>query len=186
MTLVAAVMAVVPASANADPQALGLSEDGAYCAMLVGKAPEGGVSPVRAQACSDVSIEEAKTRLVARYATVAGVGAPVAAAVETRIMVWYENIGYNSEAHGGYPGRMTYIYGDKGGCDNSGYRVKPNSWWQQNMSSIIGDNDCTVAKIHNRALNSASEFRIKDIPDEGRWLGEYSDNVGLTQPFHRR
>ncbi|SDY72641.1 hypothetical protein SAMN05421504_106527 [Amycolatopsis xylanica] len=172
----AATVAAMPGVAAAE--GVDALNQGKYCAMLVDKAPEGKVSPVLAEICSDTSAADVDARIVAESARIAA-SRGVEAAAPIPIMYWYENIHYNLDSPGGF----TTIYGNSGSCDSSGYRVEPSSWWKARLSSLLGNNDCYAAKVHNRALSSAETFGLT-YGGSGWWLGGYSDNVGLVQAYN--
>ncbi|MBN6034053.1 hypothetical protein [Amycolatopsis sp. 195334CR] len=172
-----AIVLALPLAGVATASESQASGDGQYCSWLVGPAPaDGGVSPVLANECSDVSPEDAQERM--RTAASQGSTAARTALVDVPIMYWYEHTDFNNM--GGAKGEFTTIFGSAGPCDGAGYRVEPTYWWKHNLSSIIGGSNCDFARLTNIALNSSQEFGIAGY--YARYLGGFHDNVGLTQP----
>lgn len=147
-----------------------------YCSIKIDKAPAGEISPVVAKACSDVSIEDAREEMRSQYTgKMRSEGRPVAAGVIA--MHWYSNINYNRDT----PGRYSEIEVPER-CDTAGYSIVPESDWQSQLSSIVGNYGCVIARVYNIGQTSAADFGIR-VDGDGRWLGAYSDNVGRIQ-FH--
>lgn len=169
VTAAAVLSTCAGAASAAEPEGDGTPR----CAMLVDKAPEGGVSPVLAKVCSDTH-EKAIAGVNAEYRRLKGISASATGseAAGVVIMEWYKNVDYY------HP--YTTIVGWSGPCDTAGYRVEPNDEWKGSMSSILGYNGCDKVRVTNRALTSAREFTAF-YNGEAHWLGAYSDNVGLTQ-----
>jgi hypothetical protein len=121
VTILAALSAVaaIPAAAGAAAPA---SEQPA-CAIVIGKAAPGKLSPVRDRVCG----------------TKASVSKAVKA--DTLLMEWFENAD-NS------PSSLTRILGDAGPCDLDGYRLRTDGgWldWDNMISGFNAYNDCEVA-----------------------------------------
>jgi hypothetical protein len=144
--------------------------DGPYCAILVGKAPAGKESPVLAQVCSDTSAAQAESMMLAK----AGVPA------STLLMTMFENVDYNSFALPGPGNARKDVFGSAGPCDSAGYRLGVDIWWSVRVSSILGANNCNVARVYNQALNDADDFGMR-LFERGTWLERFNDNVGRFQ-----
>ncbi|MFD6290146.1 hypothetical protein [Streptomyces sp. NPDC060205] len=146
------------AKSAADPKA---------CVVLVGKTPaEGGASPELYRYCSDKSAADARAHLASSQ-VLAKTGGKSAQA--TLLMLWSKNTDYRNPT--------TFIYGDDGPCDSSGYSLHPDDYWSHNISSAQGVGTCTVARFHNRSSTYAATFRLP-VPYLGASL---NDNVGLIQ-----
>ncbi|GHF94088.1 MULTISPECIES: hypothetical protein [Amycolatopsis] len=145
------------------------SQDGTYCALLVGKATGDASSPLLGKVCSDVSLAQAES----------GLRATRSLRDSVTIMYWYENVDYIDYAPSG-GGAMATIIGDDGPCDAAGYRVEPGSWWSKNLTSLACNNSCYTARVYNRAVNDADDFSIY-VGGRGHWLERFNDNVGRIQ-----
>jgi hypothetical protein len=102
------------------------------------------------------------------------------AEVDTLLMIWFKNSHYNENTPN--DDVRTYIYGQDGPCDSAGYRIEPVQWWKDNMSSILGYNNCDTVEVTNKAFNSSTTLRIAGHPLEAYTLWSYNDNVGITRP----
>lgn len=141
---------------------------GDYCAVLVGKAPSKNEnSPVLAEHCSNVSQDHARKNLMIAAGEI-GISS------DTKLMTWYEHRSYNRYNDGA----TTTIYGSDGHCDTAGYRVEPNWWWNDEISSISGTWYCNKARITNQERTDARTF---DLP--ANYIYEYNDDVGVIWVF---
>jgi hypothetical protein len=173
LVALAALVIAAPTASGEDTASAGTAQNGKYCSIHLEKASEGEVSPVAAKACSDVSIEQARAEMHRQYAAKRRADGDGVAASYV-LMHWYQNVNYNRDQQGAY----WEFSGDR--CDTAGYRINPDAFWRANLSSIVGNYDCFVARVYNIALNSAADFNIH-VDSDGRWLGAYSDNVGRIQ-----
>lgn len=139
-----------------------------HCVMLVGaSAGPTSLSPVKYTYCSTISDADAKSHMNSHRSAL-GVSPDSA----DRIMTWYANFGYT--------GDHTDIYGDSGPCDSAGYRVAPDSYWQNVMSSLKGWGTCNKAKLTTRSGTYAQYFNLPVY-----YIGNtLNDNVGLTNVYH--
>jgi len=169
----AALVIAAPSAMAEDTASASAAQNGKYCSIQLDTAPEGEVSPVAAKACSDVSIDQARAEMHRQYAAKRR-AAGDSAAVTYVLMHWYQNVNYNRDQQGAY----WEFSGAR--CDTAGYRINPDDFWRTNLSSIVGNYDCFVARVYNIALDSAADFNVH-VDGNGRWLGAYSDNVGRIQ-----
>ncbi|GAA0623891.1 hypothetical protein GCM10010174_48820 [Kutzneria viridogrisea] len=166
------------ASASTTLTPVDTRRDGDHCVWLYGKSEAGKPSPLVDKACSDISPEAASAKLDAQQAQRAGTSAAPAGRV--RIMIWYVDGNFNdyNPATGTTNGhRSDWIDGKDGPCDAAGYRIPTDSFWRDNLSSLVGDNNCHTARLTDKALVYAQDFRID--PYYAGNLQGYNDNVGL-------
>ncbi|GAB3295823.1 hypothetical protein GCM10027563_37520 [Parasphingorhabdus pacifica] len=171
----AAIAIVLASSGPVAAEETSSDKSGPFCATMVGEAPPSGNSPVLAEACSEVSPEDAATKMRAEYAEQTGGAESVATMADLPLMHWYEHGNFNRDL----AGAMTTIYGSAGTCDTAGYRVEPAAWWQDNLSSIFGDGSCAYADITNRALNYTKR-NVHVHYDYNPGLGSFDNNVGIV------
>ncbi|MBN6034136.1 hypothetical protein [Amycolatopsis sp. 195334CR] len=177
MFATALLLPAIGVSTAAAAESSSAKQEDTYCAMVVGKAGPGGTpSPVLAQECSALSLDDADTKLRSKVSQ--GTTRATNAELANILMYWYEHTDFNN--NNTVPGRITSIYGGDGPCDAAGYRIEPTSWWKANLSSIIGQSNCSFARLTNIALTSTSEQAIWG--GTGKYLGQYHDNVGISQP----
>ncbi|MGW6008417.1 hypothetical protein [Streptomyces sp. NPDC055210] len=103
--------------------------DGKFCVVEVGKSVDGGFSPVKSQTCSNDPNSSAFT---------------AAAAPDVLLMEWFWNA-YNS------PPNLTRIIvsTEEGPCDSSGYRLKPNLIWDNEISGFYTYSNCHRVTIYD-------------------------------------
>lgn len=109
----------------------GPTEPPKCCTLLYGEAGPGELSPLLAEACSDVSTENVRGRMGALLKNAAAsesAGETPSVAASTRLMLW--------SGHQYHQGSMTEILGSAGDCDYSGHRIPVSGWWSSNISSI--------------------------------------------------
>lgn len=137
-----------------------------HCVALYGAAPSAEESsPLIAESCSNVSMNEAMTTFSDAN------GVDLAAA--DLLMTWFEDIDFGGDS--------TDIFGDAGPCDSAGYRIESNGYWKDNMSSIGGTIQCNRVDLNDKSL-TYGETQI--LPTS--WVGEtLEDNVGLTRTYNR-
>lgn len=158
VTAVAALTAVAPAGADTGKNP---ARGGRYCAIEVDKAPEGEFSPIRSQTCSDDPNAAALTRI---------------AASETLLMEWFWNA-WND------PPYLTRVYGSYGGCDRSGYKIRPNVHWYNEISGFDSWNGCNVVTAYDHYNFTGDQqtwargYVCECIPsrDTG-WIGPYMND----------
>ena len=125
VAMVASVLVVVGISTSA-AAAAGAHEppgwDGRFCVVEVGKSVDGGFSPVKSETCSDDPTSAAFT---------------AADRPDVLLMEWFWNA-YNS------PPNITRIIvsGEDGPCDSSGYRIRPNIIWDNEISGFYTYGQC--------------------------------------------
>ncbi|RZS43046.1 hypothetical protein EV193_10222 [Herbihabitans rhizosphaerae] len=120
-------MTVAPTAASAMKPSTG---SGAYCVVVVGKAPADQTSPILSRTCSD------DMSVATRQAGIAG---------ETLLMEWFWNANNN-------PPKLTRIHGNYGGCDAVGYRINIYDDWANNVSGFNSLNGCNVVTGYDLAL----------------------------------
>jgi hypothetical protein len=177
LLLAAALSAPATASASTDstPSPTGKEDPHRYCVRVYGTAASATeASPLRYTYCSTEGREDAYANLNSP-ATQARLGRYVTFASRDLLMTWYENANYNIDE-----GDQTDIYGDEGPCDSAGYRIAPNSDWDDNISSIAGTAACTKARLTNRSLDYA-ETQSLPTPYVGDRL---NDNIGLIHVYN--
>jgi hypothetical protein len=112
-------LSAIPAAAGAATSASGQPA----CAIVIGKAAPGKMSPVRDRICGTKASVSKATKS------------------ETLLMEWFENAD-NS------PPSLTRITGTSGPCDRDGYRLRTDGgWinWDNEISGFNAYNDCEVA-----------------------------------------
>jgi hypothetical protein len=109
---------------------------GRYCVEVVGKAPSGpsAISPTIAEACSDVSEQDAEAKL------------NLPSAGTSLVRLWQNS---------GYGGVSKLVIGYEGTCDSAGYTFNIGSseslyhFFTDELSSISKFGDCTAARLTN-------------------------------------
>ncbi|MEU9337987.1 hypothetical protein AB0D49_33315 [Streptomyces sp. NPDC048290] len=96
-----------------------------YCVIEVGRSVGGGMSPVKSQTCSDDPDSRAFT-----------------AAADVLLMEWFWNA-YNN------PSNLTRVIGSDGPCDASGYRLKPNLIWDNEISGFNTYSGCHQVTLYD-------------------------------------
>src|SRR5512139_983469 len=170
----AATAAVSPGLATVDA----VAETGAdrHCAVLIGKATDGKVSPVLAHACDDISAANARAKML-RAASKNSSKSTVKPLADDLLMIWYSDADYG--------GASTTIYGDEGPCDSAGYRLHTGNSalgiWGRLLSSARGAGSCNTARFSNRAGTASQTFGLPVS-----YLGSLlNDNVGAIWVYNR-
>ncbi|TYP86445.1 hypothetical protein [Blastococcus xanthinilyticus] len=116
-----------------------------HCAVLLSstEVDANGDSVVLAEACA--STPSRATAAMQSRQRAQGSGQVSAAAASTVLMTWYAN--------DNYVGNSTLIYGSSGTCDYTGYRVSPNSYWNNNIRSIRGAGNCNYVVLTDITTN---------------------------------
>src|SRR5690242_10500657 len=155
--LASLALGVVAAPAAASTgQTAPAAPGGKYCAVQLGKAPAGTTSPVVARACSDTSLAEAKATMDSRHRATARARGETAVAANVVLMYLYENVNYNRDK----AGRMTAIVVPTN-CDTAGYRFEPETWWKDNVSSVVGGTSrCNTTRVFDKTQTNATVFKI--------------------------
>ncbi|MBB5076370.1 hypothetical protein [Nonomuraea endophytica] len=128
----AGTLLTAPAHAQAIP-------DGKFCVVEVGKSVGGRFSPVKSQTCGDDPTSSAFT---------------AAAAPDVLLMEWFWNAHNN-------PPEITRIIvsAEEGPCDSSGYRLRPNLIWDNEISGFYTYSDCREVTIYDGyRLNGDSQY----------------------------
>ncbi|MFI6298956.1 hypothetical protein ACIBEJ_45720 [Nonomuraea sp. NPDC050790] len=134
-------------------------EDGKFCVVEVGKSVDGGFSPVKSETCSD-SPNSAAFRAA---------GAP-----DVLLMEWFWNA-YNN------PPDITRIIvsAEEGPCDSSGYRLRPNLIWDNEISGFYTYSNCRSVTIYDGyRQNGDSSYWFDgrgDGPNVG-YVGDYMND----------
>lgn len=157
--LLAGTISALPVSTAAAQEA----EQAEFCAVLLEPTSAPGTpSEVRASACSDVSREEAHSKLYPG-------GTQARAAGDVLIMSWYEGADYSDDSND--------VYGTAP-CDSAGYEMHPDTSaffsWGRVMSSARGYNSCNVADF-TTIDNTHKETFLLPVGNLGNTL---NDNVG--------
>jgi len=120
----AAVGTAAPSSAARPAQAG--PPPASACTVVVGKAPEGEMSPVRSRICDT---DPASPRLRP-------------AAEDTLLMELNDNVDNN-------PPSVTRIYGEGGPCDFIGYSFAITGYWANRVSAFNTWNDCNFVTAYD-------------------------------------
>ncbi|WP_433159468.1 hypothetical protein [Kribbella sp. CA-247076] len=127
--------------------------DGRFCVVEIGKAVDGGLSPVKSQTCSNDPDSSAFK----------AAGAP-----DVLLMGWFWNA-YNS------PPDITRIIvsAEDGPCDASGYRIRPSWLWNNEISGFYTYSNCHEVTIFDGS-NWDGDYQY--------WLDDKGDgpNVGYV------
>ncbi|MFF0341608.1 hypothetical protein [Kribbella sp. NPDC004875] len=158
VALVAAALIVTGTSAGAATAADSQGGKSAkYCVVTVGKSVDGGYSPVKSESCSDDPNASAFK---------------AAAAPDVLLMEWFWNA-YNS------PPKLTRIISDEGECDSSGYRLRPNLIWDNEISGFYTYSHCHKVTLYDGySSNGDSAYwysAVSDGPDVD-WVGPYMND----------
>ncbi|WP_228979934.1 hypothetical protein [Streptomyces sp. DH12] len=129
-----------------------------YSVTVVGKAPDGGMSPVRSTTCSD----DPRSRTLAR-----------AAAGTVLLMEWFEH------AHN-KPSSLTRVHGEAGDCDGDGYRLRATGFWANRISGFNAYSKCNVATGYDLVnLSGDRQTWRMDKPCKcllQGWVGSYMND----------
>jgi hypothetical protein len=130
---------------------------GKFCVVEVGKSVDGGFSPVKSQTCSNDPNSSAFQ---------------AAATSKVLLMEWFWNA-YNS------PSNLTRIIADDGECDSSGYRLRPNLIWDNEISGFNTYSHCHSVTIYDGySWNGDSKYwysAVSDGPDVG-YVGAFMND----------
>ncbi|MEV4888494.1 hypothetical protein AB0K48_03760 [Nonomuraea sp. NPDC055795] len=133
------------------------AHDGKFCVVEVGKSVDGGFSPVKSETCSDDPASPAFT---------------AAAAPDVLLMEWFWNA-YNN------PPDITRIIvsAEDGPCDSSGYRLRPNLIWDNEISGFYTYSNCRSVTIHDGYnLNGDGQYWF-DGTGDGPNVGYVGDRM---------
>lgn len=165
----AAGMMTASVSQAAEPASPG------FCHVLISAGSASHPSNVLARVCSTESSAKAKAEF--DKLTVRDGNRTVSTLTSTPIMVWWQSTTGSS----GF-GAGTVIYGDSGNCGSTGYHATvSDTWWQENLSAIVGMNGCNTIQVQDISRNNQS----------GVWwspaysLGYFNDNVGYIHTWYR-
>jgi hypothetical protein len=102
---------------------------GRFCVVEVGKSVDGGFSPVKSETCSDDPTSSAFR----------AAGPP-----DVLLMEWFWNANNN-------PRNLTRIIAsaEDGPCDSSGYRLRPNLIWDNEISGFYAYSNCHAVTIYD-------------------------------------
>ncbi|KUH37985.1 MULTISPECIES: hypothetical protein [Streptomyces] len=152
-----AAVALPGSAATADGRAVPPPAD-RYCVMVVDKAPDGGMSPVRSTTCSADPASKSLTR---------------AAANTVLLMEWFEHA--NNK-----PSSLTRVHGEAGDCDGDGYRLRATGFWANRISGFNAYSKCNVATGYDLVnLSGDRETWRMDKPCKcllQGWVGAYMND----------
>lgn len=139
--------------------------DGKFCVVEVGQSVDGGFSPVKSETCSDDPTSSAFT---------------AAAAPDVLLMEWFWNA-YNS------PGNVTRIIAsaEDGPCNSSGYRLRPNLIWDNEISGFYTYSNCrqvTIYDGYDRDGDSQYWYDPGDgpnVPYVGAWMNDRTSSLWI-------
>ncbi|MFG2026222.1 hypothetical protein [Streptomyces sp. NPDC048825] len=169
LAMIASVLLITGASTGA-ATAAGAHEDGKrdgkYCVVEVGKSVDGGFSPVKSKTCSDDPTSSAFM---------------AADRPDVLLMEWFWNA-YNS------PGDVTRIVvsAEDGPCDSSGYRLRPNLIWDNEISGFYTYSNCrevTIYDGYNRDGDSQYWYDGTgdgpNVPYVGDWMNDRTSSLWI-------
>ncbi|ADB33081.1 hypothetical protein Kfla_4032 [Kribbella flavida DSM 17836] len=124
---------------------------GRFCVVEVGKSVDGGFSPVKSQTCSD---DPASSVFRA------------AAAPDVLLMEWFWNA-YNN------PPKITRIIvsASDGPCDSSGYRLRPNLIWDNEISGFNAYSQCHRVTLYDGYSSNGDSAYWFDGTHDGPKVG---------------
>jgi hypothetical protein len=163
LTATTAFAAPAHASTEAAP-----STAAPYCALVFSQESGADVATVAEAACAATPLA-------------ADAGLSIAPWDRTHVMMWYQAHKYNQEDPDRWESTKIYIRGKNANCDHAGYRLDPDDFWQRNISSARGHNDCNTVTMYNRNRTYSHPFRLP-VPNIGPIL---NDNVGYMQVYFR-
>ncbi|NSC19897.1 hypothetical protein FM076_01195 [Streptomyces albus subsp. chlorinus] len=152
---------------------------GKRCAVIVGKAPKNGVSPVVGTACSRKSSADALAKATAEVKE-AHPGLTPRLSTQTHLLRLYEHANYE------YSTGFNYwdAYGLYGPCDGDGYYLRLGTTlpfeWGNVLSSVKGFNQCNYATFTDKGGTKNLNTWLP-VPNLGAW----NDNVGVIRTMHR-
>lgn len=168
MAMIASVLLItgVSTGAAAADDAHDGKRDGKYCVVEVGKSVGGGFSPVKSQTCSNDPNSSAFR---------------AAAAPKILLMEWFWNAHNN-------PGDVTRIVVSDADqrCDSSGYRLRPNLIWDNEISGFYTYSYCREVTIYDGYDRDGDSKYWYDgtgdgpnVPYVGDWMNDRTSSLWI-------
>lgn len=139
------------------------------CVVVVGKAANPTqLSPVLFQYCSSISESDAMAHLTSPQVK-SQLGSNAVNSSDL-LMTWFVDADFMNTS--------TNIFGSAGPCDSAGYRIAPDPFWANNLSSAAGTSQCNEATFTTQSLTFAETH-----PLPTNLTSTLNDNVGLIHVF---